>query len=83
MEDIARLADRVLVLQQGRVQACGTPMQVFQDDKVLAEAGLSMPRTTAFLREMAKTMPNLCTDFYTPAAAAQELIRCQISGKGV
>lgn len=83
MEDIARLADRVLVLQEGRVQACGTPMQVFQDDRVLAEAGLSMPRTAAFLRDMAQTMPGLCTDFYTPAAAARELVRCQISDKEV
>jgi energy-coupling factor transport system ATP-binding protein len=82
MEDIARLADRVLVMQNGRIQACGTPMQVFQDEDALAKAGLSMPRTVAFLREMAKYLPNICTDYYTPAAAAQELVRCQIQGKG-
>lgn len=79
MEDIARLADRVLVLRQGRVQALGTPAEIFSDQATLEEAGLSLPKTVMFMREMAKSFPNLDTDCYTPEHAANELIRTSLS----
>ncbi len=79
MEDIARLADRVLVLCQGKVLALGCPSEVFAQPEILAEAGLSVPRTSAFLRDLHDFLPDLNHHYFTAEAAAQELIRayCQ------
>lgn len=74
MEDIARLADRVLVLKDGRVQAYGRPAEVFANESALAEAGLSVPRISAFLRDLQPWLPELDTDFYSVPEAARQLI---------
>lgn len=36
-------ADRVVVLEEGRVCAAGTPVEVFADEKLLTQTGLSQP----------------------------------------
>lgn len=74
MEDISRLADRVFVLKDGQVHACGAPGEVFVNEEHLAAAGLSMPRSKAFLHLLADHLPGLQTDYYTPEAAVIELI---------
>ncbi len=74
MEDIARLADRVLVLRQGAVQAFGRPAEVFADEAALAVAGLAVPRPSAFLRDLRAELPALDCDHYSAAAAASALI---------
>ena len=74
MDDIARMADRVLVLKEGRVHAYGTPDQIFNDDKKLSAAGLSVPRPVAFMREMKKRIASVIEYTYTPETAAAELI---------
>jgi energy-coupling factor transport system ATP-binding protein len=75
MEDVARLADRVLVLNRGRVHAFGCPADVFADDDSLAAAGLSVPRTAAFLRTLQDFLPDLDCNCYSAAAAVKQLIR--------
>jgi energy-coupling factor transport system ATP-binding protein len=74
MEDVARLADRVLVLNQGRVQAFGCPAQVFADEASLHQAGLSVPRTALFLRDQLDWLPGLDCNCFTADAAARQLI---------
>lgn len=43
MDDLAQLADRILVLNDGRVHALGTPEAVFADVAALEQIGLSAP----------------------------------------
>ncbi len=43
MDDVAALADRVVVLNKGRVAAAGTPGQVFYNPCSIREAGLEPP----------------------------------------
>ena len=43
MEDAAELADRIVVLDRGRVVAQGTPAEVFADARDLASRGLGVP----------------------------------------
>jgi energy-coupling factor transport system ATP-binding protein len=75
MEDIARLADRILVLRDGKIHACGKPQEVFVDESYLRQAGLSLPRAKAFLESVAMSFPEINTDFYTPETAVAELLR--------
>ncbi len=46
MEDVAKLADRILVLSGGRVEMFGTPKEVFKRGDRLEEIGLSVPQIT-------------------------------------
>jgi energy-coupling factor transport system ATP-binding protein len=82
MEDVARLADRVLVLRNGKVHACGSAREVFQDETSLVEAGLSLPRTTAFLRELVPQIPGLADDCFLPLQAAGRLVAAGLAVAG-
>jgi energy-coupling factor transport system ATP-binding protein len=75
MDDVARLADRVLVLNRGRVQAFGTPDQVFANEEGLRSAGLTVPGTMAFLQEQADWLPGIDCCRYTAESAARSLIQ--------
>jgi energy-coupling factor transport system ATP-binding protein len=74
MDDVARLADRVLVLNRGRVQAFGRPDEVFSDEAGLTNAGLTLPSTMAFLRQQRSWLPGLDDCRYNAEAAARSLI---------
>lgn len=73
MEDIARLADRVLVLNHGQVQAFGSPEEVFAEESLLIEAGLTLPRSVSFLRTLSGFLPGLDCNQYTAKSAARQL----------
>lgn len=58
MDDVARLADRLVVLNHGHIELSGTPAEVFAHAEHLREIGLSVPQVTqlfARLRELAST----------------------------
>ena len=52
MEDIARFANRVVVLAQGQAIFIGTPRELFARDEILARAGLEPPPITQLLRKL-------------------------------
>ena len=61
MEDIAKSAERIVVLNEGRLYAEGTPEKIFSDADKLIELGLDAPETTrlvALLREKNINVPN-------------------------
>ena len=65
MEDVARHADRILVMNRGEVMYLDTPKAVFSHSEELAEMGLSLPapcRVAALLRAKGKDVPlGICT----------------------
>ncbi|MBR0260690.1 MAG: energy-coupling factor transporter ATPase [Selenomonadaceae bacterium] len=52
MEDIARFANRVVVLAQGEILFIGTPRELFAREEVLDRAGLETPTITQLLRTL-------------------------------
>ncbi len=55
MDDVARIADRLIVFNHGRIRFDGTPEEVFSNPKELSDIGLSVPAPTqiaAALREL-------------------------------
>lgn len=54
MDDCARLCDRLVVLDGGRVVAVGTPAEVFADPAALAAHGLDVPAPQRLARALAK-----------------------------
>jgi energy-coupling factor transport system ATP-binding protein len=46
MEDIAKYADRIVVMNQGQVMFNSTPKEVFSHYRELEEVGLAAPQVT-------------------------------------
>ncbi len=75
MDDVALLADRLLVLNKGQIEMLGTPAQVFAHADRLKEIGLTVPQVTAlFLRLRELGLP-VDPATYTMEAALQQLLR--------
>lgn len=54
MEDIASYAQRLLVIDRGRLVMDGSPKEIFCQEKDLEEIGLSIPQVTKFMKALAK-----------------------------
>lgn len=52
MDDLARLCDRILVLNGGRIHAIGAPAEVFADEDGMHAIGLGMPQATSFANRL-------------------------------
>ena len=70
MEDIARLADRILVMNEGKVFCCAEPPAVFSRSTELEQIGLSVTRVFNALNEMGFGLPQ---DVYTVKYAEKVL----------
>ena len=74
MEDIARYAKRILVMNAGRAFCCDTVAKVFSRSAELQQIGLAVPQVTRvcdMLRE--KGLP-LSPDIYTIAQAKEQIL---------
>lgn len=54
MEDVARYAEKLIVLYHGKIAYQGTPKEVFAHGKKLEEIGLAMPQICYILDELKK-----------------------------
>ena len=74
MEDVARLTDRLLVMNGSRLAMDGTPAQVFERAEELTKMGLNIPQVTQVflkLRELGVDVPKV----YTLDAAVEALLK--------
>lgn len=75
MDDIARSADRVVVLRDGKIFRCGAPSEIFSDAEELNEMGLEPPfaaRMASALRRRGIVIPE---GIYTNEALADALAK--------
>ena len=77
MEDIARLADRLLVMNQAKVMLCGTPREVFAHADEITQAGLDIPEITKVVRELVRRGFDLDPSIYTVADAVKAIRACK------
>ena len=74
MDDAARMADRVLVLDKGHLAMNGTPREVFSHHKELHEIGLSAPSSSELLYLLKEKGLNVRTDIFDEDEAAREIV---------
>ena len=73
MDDVAELADKVLVMDGGRLAMEGTPAEVFARGSELSEMGLGLPAMTEIVHELNLQGVAAKEGLYTPAEAALEI----------
>lgn len=76
MEDVARLADRIFVMHQGKVAFSGTPKEVFSHAKELEQIGLAAPQVSYILEGLRQKGFSLPKDIYTIEEAAKTISDC-------
>ena len=74
MEDIARLADRVLVMREGKVAMLDTVERVFARAEELEQMGLTVPAVTKILLLLRQQGVDVATDVYTVEQAIERLL---------
>ena len=80
MEDIAGLADRLLVMNHAKVLFCDTPRAVFSHADEIIAAGLDIPMITKVMLELKRRGHNVDTSVYTVAQGLDALRACKAEG---
>jgi energy-coupling factor transport system ATP-binding protein len=73
MEDAARLADRILVMNQGKLVCDGTPADVFSQYEFLHGIGLAVPQVNGLMAKLKARNPRVPSDIFTVSEAAAVL----------
>ena len=73
MGDIARLADKVLVMDRGRLAMTGTPAEVFSNSERLETLGLGLPPAAELMKQLNHRGLSVPTDILTIDEAEEEL----------
>ena len=80
MEDIARLVDRIIVMNKGQVALTGTPKEVFAQADRLKEMGLDVPQITNLMLALREKGMDVPVDIYT-VEQAKDVLRKVLEGK--
>lgn len=75
MEDVADYAQRIIVLDQGRILYDGTPREVFAHYRELEQAGLAAPQVTYLMHELKERGLPVDTDIITVEEAKKEILK--------
>ncbi len=75
MEDIARYADRLIVMNKGTVMYNDMPKKVFEHYRELEAVGLAAPQVTYIMHDLAERGVKVGTGVTTVSEAADEIMR--------
>lgn len=73
MGDVARLADRILVMDGGRLAMNGTPAEIFSRADELADLNLGLPPATELMYQLKQKGAPVTTQALTVAEAEEEI----------
>ena len=73
MEDVSRLADRIIVMAEGRVILSGSPADVFSKPEKLTEVGLAAPPIASLMERLRKRGIAIPDGIFTTGKAAEAL----------
>lgn len=75
MDDIARLATRLIVMSEGKIAAQGTPREIFAQEDMMTSIGLDVPDVTRLCRVLREKGYDLPADLYQPDELKEYLLR--------
>ena len=75
MEDVAKNADRIVVLNQGHIAMDGTPGEVFKRGSELEEIGLALPGVTKIMQRLKQLGLPVNDAVYTTEQAENEILK--------
>jgi energy-coupling factor transport system ATP-binding protein len=75
MDDMARLATRLIVMSEGKIVAQGTPREIFSQEDMMTSIGLDVPDAARLCRVLREKGYDLPADLYQPDELKEYLLR--------
>ena len=75
MEDVARLAERIIVMHRGKVAMTGTPKEIFPRVEELEQMGLAAPQISYVFHQLQERGYDLPADVFTTEEAKEVLLQ--------
>ncbi len=81
MEDVGKLAEKIIVMNDGHIELKGKPKEVFREIDNLERIGLAVPQVTYLMRELKRKGFNVSEDIFTVEKAKSELLNILLKNK--
>lgn len=75
MEDVAKVADRIIVMNSGKNIIDGRPSEVFKKVETLEKVGLAVPQVTYLVRRLNEAGFSIPEDVFTIEQAKHEILK--------
>lgn len=75
MEDVGKIAKRIIVMNKGKVALEGAPAEVFKEVETLEKIGLAVPQVTYLMRALKEKGFDVSDEIYTISQGKEELLR--------
>lgn len=75
MEDVAKVASRILVMNKGKCILDGIPSDIFKEVETLERVGLAVPQVTYLLRKLREKGFNISQNIFTVDEAKKEILK--------
>ena len=75
MEDVGKMAERIIVMNNGNIELEGKPSKVFKEIDTLERIGLAVPQVTYLMRELNRRGFNVSEEVYTIEQGKAELLK--------
>lgn len=75
MEDVAKVADRILVMHKGKCILDGPPSKIFNEIDTLESVGLAVPQVTYLMRSLNEKGFSVSKEAYTIDQAKKEILK--------
>ena len=75
MDDMARLASRLIVMSEGSIVADGTPREIFAQEDMMTSIGLGVPEAARLCHQLRRKGYDLPPDLYQPEELRDALLR--------
>ena len=75
MDDMARLASRLIVMNEGKLVAEGTPRDIFARSEMMTSIGLDVPEAARLCAQLRSRGYNLPADLFRPEELKEHLLR--------
>lgn len=81
MEDVGKLAEKIIVMNDGHIELQGKPKEVFREIDTLERIGLAVPQVTYLMRALKRKGFNVSEDIFTVEKAKNELLNILLKNK--
>lgn len=78
MEDVGKLAEKIVVMNKGKIALLGTPSEIFKEVETLEKIGLAVPQVTYLMRALKEKGFNVSDEIFTVDQGTKEILKVLI-----